>query len=135
MTSWARACSTQTSVGFSPPSAGPSGTAGLMGAAEELCWMSKHPNWDDAVGCCVGGVAGMEGGKETDAGGVDGLDAGAEGAGAEAGVVVEYGRCGAAEWEWESMDILVKPVRTGHTKVNKPMMHPLLLALRKFPTL
>jgi len=81
----------------------------------------------------------MEGGKETDAGGVDGLDAGAEGAGAgagaEAGVVVEYGRCGAAEWEWESMDILVKPVRTGRTKVNKPMMHPLLLALRKSPTL
>lgn len=81
MTSRARACSAQTSAGFSPLSLGPSGTAGLADGAEESCWMSKYPNWDDAVGCRAGGVVGAEGGAETRAGGVDGLDAGA-GAGA-----------------------------------------------------
>jgi len=77
VTSLARTCSAQTSAGFSPLSGG---TAGLVvDAAEEAWWMSKYPNWDDAAGCCAGGVVGAEGGGgETHAGGVDGLDAGAE---------------------------------------------------------
>ena len=81
MASLARACSAQTSAGFSPVSGG---TAGLVAdAADEAWWTSKYPNWDDAAaGCCAGGVVGAEGGAETRAGGVDGLDAGAEGAGA-----------------------------------------------------
>jgi len=55
--------------------------------------MSKYPNWDDAAGCCAGGVVGAEGGGEAHTDGVDGLDAGAEGAGAGAGagVAVEAG--------------------------------------------
>jgi len=58
--------------------------------------MSKYPNWDDAADCCTGGVVGAKGGEETHAGGVDGLDAGAESAGADAGagVAVEAG----ADW-------------------------------------
>jgi len=59
-------------------------------AAEEVWWMSKYPNWDDAGGCCMGGVVGAEGGVETRAGGVDGLDEGTEAvasAGAGAGWV------------------------------------------------
>jgi len=85
--------SAQTSAGLSPLSAGPCGTAGLADAAEGLFWISKYLNWDDATGCCAGGVVGTEGGGETHAGGVDGLDAGTEGAGAgvEAGVAVEAG--------------------------------------------
>ena len=88
MTSRARACSAQTSAGFSPLSPGPSGTAGLADAAEEPCWMSKYPSWDGAMGCCAGGVVVAEGGAETRAGGVDGLDVDAEGAGAGAGAGV-----------------------------------------------
>jgi len=86
--SLARACSVQTSAGFSVVSGG---TAGLVAdAADEAWWMSKYPNWDDAGGCCAGGLVGVEGGAETRAGGVDGLDEGAE-AGAGAGAASEAG--------------------------------------------
>jgi len=50
----------------------------------------KYPDWDDTAGCCTGGVVGAEGGAETHAGGVDGLDVGA-GACPGAGVAVEAG--------------------------------------------
>jgi len=67
------------------------GTAGLVAdAADEAWWMSKYQNWDNAGGCCAGGVVGAEGGAETRAGEVDGLDAGAE-AGAGTGVASEAG--------------------------------------------
>jgi len=87
VTSLARACLAQTSAGFSLLSAGPAGPAD---AAEGAWWMLKYPDWDDAAGCCAGGVVGAEGGAETCAGGVDGLDVGAEacpgvGAAVEAG--------------------------------------------------